>query len=865
MFISSIAPFLFIALQAAGQHVPDKSSGGVVAPGTFIDGKKSEVLDASYDRKLDSAYMTVERRTAAGDTRLVLIGFDGADLRIIRKLLDEKQLPNFQKLSETGSFYPLKTTNPAQSPVSWAAFNTGMGPDTTNIYDFVCRECENRETGVKLLKPTPANSMAFRVDEDADLYLPILLRSNYRIPLVAAVGFSLFILFFALFKFGAKFPLLAAAILSFVLGGVGGGAAVAMLRYLPKKLPVAKAERRGTPFWKYLDDSGVNSVGLSIPMVFPFAPEPMPHTKILGGLGIPDARQSPGDWWLMSDSKERLEYLTKVGQMAGLPLLLERQIERDRDGMKAYKATVEGPENFWLVGMLRDEIADIAKTKSTGPGVDKIRALSKREDEINSILQHPHAEVLLEARVSEDGRRVAIELDHKPILKQDGSELAVGDWSPLTRVTFQFNPILKLSTVARFRVLSVNPFEIYLKPLNLDPKAPPITAPISTPREFSAELANDREIMDFESLGWACATNALKDQAIDDTTFLQDIEKILQQRERLLYGRLSKGDWRFMYMVFGETDRVAHLMFRYYDEQHPLYKKEDAEKQVTFFGKSMALKDTVPEIYRQADRIVGEVLKRTADGKTQLIVTSDHGFSSFRQQVHTNSWLCKNGYLAVREMTDQEKEDLKDGHMSIQDFKEPKRVFAWVDWSKTRAYSLGLGKIYINVKGREPKGIVEPAEQEKLEREIAKKLEADVDPGTGKPFIKQAYLAREIYPERGKNLGKGERDNSEDIVIGFNEGYRVSWDSSLGGIRLALSDNKELFIDKFIEPNLEKWSGDHCSIDPSIVTGIFFSSMKLQLPADAPIPSVQHCAPTILQYFGVPIPQGLKAPLMPAK
>lgn len=852
---------LFAALVSFFQGT--EKPAGNVPEGTFIDGKQSGVLDASYDRKMDAAYAT--NGAAQSQTRLVLIGFDGGDNRIVKKLLEEKQLPNFQKLQDTGTAWPLRTTNPAQSPVSWAAFNTGMGPDTTNIYDFVCRENEDRATGEKLEKPRPANSMAFRADEDADLYLPAPLRSGFRIPLVVASGFALFLLFFLLFKMGARFPTVAAMILSLALGGIGGGAAMAMLKYLPKRLPVAKAERRGVPFWKYLDDNGVKTVGLSIPMVFPFPAEPMKNVKMLGGLGVPDARQSPGDWWLLTNNGKRIDELEKTGQMGGSFIKLTEDPSRTRDRVKGYKAEIEGPENFWLTALLRDELQNIRKEKATGPGIDRMRQLSKREDEIDSQLAKPRAIMMLEAQVSEDGKRIAVELDHKPILRQDGAELSVGDWSPLTRATFQFNPILKLSVLLRFRILSINPLEIYLKPLNLDPKAPPVTAPISSPKEFSVDLASDHNITDFETLGWACATNALKDQAIDEITFLEDIEKILDQRERILYASLAKPDWRFLFMVFGETDRVAHLMFRYYDEQHPLYKKEEADAPVKFFGKMMTMKDTVPEIYRQADRIVGEVLKRTANTNTHLMVTSDHGFASFRQQVHMNTWLCKNGYLTIRELTDQEKEDLKEKRMSLKDFADSRRVFSYVDWKKTRAYSMGLGKIYINVKGREPQGIVEPQEQEALEREIAKKLEAELDPRTGKPFVKTAYLGREIYPDRGKNLKNGERDNSEDLIIGFQEGYRVSWDTALGGIHLNINEKSEIVVDTVLEPNLEKWSGDHCSVDPSVVTGIFFSTLKLQLPADAPVPDVRHCAPTILQYFGIPIPSGQRAPMLVAK
>lgn len=99
-----------------------------------------------------------------------------------------------------------------------------------------------------------------------------------------------------------------------------------------------------------------------------------------------------------------------------------------------------------------------------------------------------------------------------------------------------------------------------------------------------------------------------------------------------------------------------------------------------------------------------------------------------------------------------------------------------------------------------------------------------------------------------------------EIILGFAEGYRASWDSCLGGFKVS-KENPDKPA-HFLEPNPQKWSGDHCSVDPSLVSGIFFATMKLALPADAPVPDVRHVAPTILKYFEVEPPPGLRAPLL---
>lgn len=790
-------------------------------------------------------------------SRLVVLGFDGADSRIVQKLLEEKQLPNLARMRDEGAFFPLRTTNPAQSPVSWAAFNTGMGPDTTNVYDFVCRINRDRETGAPLDTPKPTLSLTYPKNVDADTILPVVLRRPYRALLVAAAGLTLFAVFFLLFRVGAKFPVKISAILSLLLGAGASVAAWSLTRYLPKEVPTPMSERRGTPFWKYLDDNGVATVGIAVPMVFPMPVEDAPHTKILAGLGVPDARQSWGDWFLLCADKARMDALEATGDMGGKYIPLEADPENDRGGAKAYRAVLAGPSNFWLEQKLHEELADIqAQFSSNRTTPQQNRVLSQRKAEITRQLKDGvRATVTLLARPSADKKGISIEIDHKDVQRQGGGDLRAGDWSELTRVKFQFNPLLALSALVAFRVVSVDPLEIFLKPINLDPKAPPITAPISSPKKFSAELASAADVHDFETLGWACATNALKDEAISDETFLMDIERVFAQRERLLFDRLRKKDWRLFYMVFGETDRVQHMMFRYIDPLHPLYNREEAEREVTFFGKRMPVKDTIAEIYRQADKVVGEARNLVADGLTHMMVVSDHGFASFRRGLHLNKWLYSHGYLAV-------KEGALAGKVKVSDLFDPNRLFGYVDWSKTRAYSLGIGKIYLNVKGRETNGIVEPGEQESLEREIAAKLEADVDPETNRPFVKKAYLARDIYPERGRNMVEGDRDNSEDIVLGFHEGYRVSWDSTLGGFTDDPTDPNLFAKGNYLVWNKHKWSGDHCSVDPSLVTGIFFSTLRLQPPADAPSPDVRHCAPTILRYFGLPIPAGLRAPLV---
>ena len=133
------------------------------------------------------------------------------------------------------------------------------------------------------------------------------------------------------------------------------------------------------------------------------------------------------------------------------------------------------------------------------------------------------------------------------------------------------------------------------------------------------------------------------------------------------------------------------------------------------------------------------------------------------------------------------------------------QFFAAVDWSRTRAYAIGFNSIYLNLAGREGKGVVAREQAAALVSEIRRRLEAWALPEDGRKPITRVFPASEIYPST-------DRSNAPELVVGYARGYRASWETALGGVPLALS-----------EPNRSKWSGDHC-IDPAQVPGIFLST-----------------------------------------
>jgi len=378
-------------------------------------------------------------------------------------------------------------------------------------------------------------------------------------------------------------------------------------------------------------------------------------------------------------------------------------------------------------------------------------------------------------------------------------EREFSEWIPL-----EFRPGLgqKVRGIARFKVMRFAPhFELYMTPINLDPESPPM--PISYPGFFGQYLA--RLNGSFATLGLAEDTWALNERVIDEETFLEYAWSIHAEREKMWFNSLKKNRKGLNVVVFDATDRMQHMFFRYLDKDHPSNADKDTERH----------RDALFDLYRRADDLVGRTLEAIGnDARTAFFVLSDHGFKPFRRGINLNSWFLQNGYLAS-----------KNGAVG--------RYFDGIDWSRTKAYSFGLGGIYLNVKGRETGGIVEAREEYKqVKRELVEKLSGLIDPQTGRPGIVRVYDSAEIF--QGPY-----RPSGPDLVVGYTVGYRASWDGAVGAADATI-----------FEDNKRSWSGDHC-IDPFAVPGVFFSNRKIETR----YPSIMDFAPTVLGLFGVPAPE----------
>jgi len=385
-------------------------------------------------------------------------------------------------------------------------------------------------------------------------------------------------------------------------------------------------------------------------------------------------------------------------------------------------------------------------------------------------------------------------------IQEEKLRLKQGEYSKWIKLTFKPGLGVKVNGICRFYINEISPeFKLYVTPINIDPENPAM--PISHPFFYSIYLA--KMFGSFATLGLAEDTWALNERIIDEDAFLKQCYLIQEEREKMFFNALEKTKKGVCACVFDSTDRIQHMFWRYIDEGHPANRNKDTEKH----------RKTIEELYMKMDSLVGRVMEKIAE-KDILIIMSDHGFKSFRRGINLNSWLYLNGYLA-----------LKNGNESREWFKD-------VDWEKTKAYALGLGGMYLNIKGREAKGIVSPGkEAEKLKKEIIQKLNGLRDEEKGEVAIQEVFDSSKIFS--GPYVS-----NSPDLFIGYNIGYRASWDGVTGIVNHTVFDD-----------NVKSWSGDHC-IDPRLVPGVFFCNRKI----DAQSPEIIDIAPTVLKLFGVEVP-----------
>jgi predicted AlkP superfamily phosphohydrolase/phosphomutase len=358
---------------------------------------------------------------------------------------------------------------------------------------------------------------------------------------------------------------------------------------------------------------------------------------------------------------------------------------------------------------------------------------------------------------------------------------------------------------------------------------------------------------------------AYSDSGVD--AFLDRLYRTTDVRVRTFDYLRAREAWDFAMIVFNGTDTICHALWKYMDPEHPLHDPSRYAK----YGSA------IRDYYQLIDKHLARVVEGL-DEDTTLVIMSDHGFGPFHKFIHVNNWLMEQGLMRIRPgLRPRLKESLFHlgfAPMNVYDtlmrlglgalkrevvrgqgqglLKTLFLSFEDVDWSQTRAYSLGnVGQIYVNLAGREPLGCVQPgAEYEQVRENIIARLWELRDPETGEGVVEAVYRREEIYsgdqvehapdilflPRRLEYFGFGEYEfGSHKIIEAMKRG--ISGTHRMDGVFLAYGG--------------------------AVQPGVVFEDAQ-----------ITDLAPTILHLMGEPVPEHmdgvvlqemLRGPVVPAQ
>ena len=504
--------------------------------------------------------------------------------------------------------------------------------------------------------------------------------------------------------------------------------------------------RRGDSFWQVANKQGSRCKILSVPFAFPA--EDLEESCMLSGLGVPDLRGTTSTFFLMSVAVQKAESLSGGRRV---------------------------PLRF------TDDHARV--------DIDAMRHPQTRK----------FVTVPLSMRVDRDARTLSLELPGRELTLREGSWSEWIEWS--VKVTDKYTAY----AISRIHVLEAgDQVRLYMTCLQFDPRKQFMR--FTTPESYGSELYE--RYGHFKTIGWIYDTHALRQDALTERLFLEDVENTMTWRETLTLDELDRGNFDLLISAWTGTDRVAHLFWRFLDPLHARHNDAGADEFAS------AVEDT----YRRMDEIVGKVSAKL-DEDDLLLVISDHGFHSFRTGFNVNTWLIRNGYLAV------------EGKSDAATANNPKAFLQGYDWSRTKAYSLGLGSIFLNLAGREGQGIVSKSESAALLSEIRAKLLEVTDPDTGDKIFDAVYTREEFHGVAA--------EDAPDLQLGYADGYQSTKDAAKG------SAPAELFA-----VNNDKWSGEHAASDFASTPGVFFSNRAIAIDS----PKIVDIGVTSLKYLGRDVP-----------
>ena len=444
-------------------------------------------------------------------------------------------------------------------------------------------------------------------------------------------------------------------------------------------------------------------------------------------------------------------------------------------------------------------VNDVVTAKIVGPP-NGFRRFPKEDqpkgsDEVE--YESPDTELELKVYVDRENKTAKIVVDEMEIV------LEQGEWSEWIRFDFDMIPyVAAVNAIGRFYLQEVYPnFKLYLSPLQINPDDPAM--PLSTPDDWSHELAQALGLFYTQELPED--TKAFSGEVFSGREFWEQAHFVLRERTKALDYFLDNFHEGLLFFYFSSLDQCSHMLWHRMDKKHPFYHAEGG------------LGDGLKTVYGEIDETMGRVLQ-AVDDHTTLIVMSDHGFAPFYWGVNLNTWLLEKGYVVLKDPSIQ-------GELPM---------FGNVDWTRTRAYALGLNGLYVNLKGRETNGIVEPGKPYKvLLDDLEKDMLAMVDARNGNNAVTLVVQTRRDFRNPKPDIGP-------DIIVGYNRGYRTTAESGLGEFPT------EVFVD-----NNDEWSADH-SLDYRLVPGVLFTNRLITLDK----PALHDLTVSVLDEYGIaPLPE----------
>ena len=456
--------------------------------------------------------------------KVIVIGIDGMDPQLTEQMMSRGNLPNFNRLRQKGGYSPLATTLPPQSPVAWAGFITGANPGVHGIYDFVHRKPEHQSKIFSSFCETVPATDTLQI-------------GSQNVPLT-------------FWPFNHK-P------------------------------AYTKLNRRGTPFWDYLDEKNINSKIYLVPSNYPPSPSKHGHHQSLAGMGVPDLTGNRGMYQFFFENGPAPAQYQGYGWRGRLVF----------DNHTAHAQLIGPPDQF----------------------------------------RTPPNSLFLDFSVHRDPNRnsAAIDVQNQKIL------LNSGQWSSWIKLDYTLStplaPDKKISGICRFYLRQVSPnFQLYISPINIDPSDPAMQ--ICEPANLSKEMTDEMGL--FYTLGFQEDYNARIFNALNDEEFIRQAQMVLDQRLEMLDYAFNHYDDGVLFFYFSSADLQSHICWWDSSSPHPFR----SAQQSNYYH------NHIKDLYQQMDNVLGDIIARY-DKDATILILSDHGFANLNQNFNLNRWLRDNNYI----------------------------------------------------------------------------------------------------------------------------------------------------------------------------------------------------------------------------